>query len=155
MGLPALVSLTTSVASTVGPNVLSMGHVDVGPDYLYIDGMTLDTDGLIYVIVGEASLWPRAPVISEIKQGSGPNGLPPVFYRVLAYRTGEPYTSSVSFTGLGGSTLKMYIMYSDDNPFDTANFGATIKSYTIEPEVPTWERSLTALSVLVLLALLL
>lgn len=133
-----MVSLDTSAATDVGPNVFTGGHLDVGPDYVYIQGMQLDTDGLIYVIAGEASLWSRAPVISEIKQGSGPNGLPPVFYRVLAYRTAEPYTSSVAFTGFGGSTLKLYIMFSDDNPFDTANFDERIRGYTIEPEVPSW-----------------
>lgn len=43
-------------------------------------------NGIIYIIAGEDS-WPRDPLISEIKQGSGPDGLPPVFYKVLAYRT--------------------------------------------------------------------
>ena len=153
--MPALVSLDTSAPTDIGPTTFSIGHLDVGPDYIYINGMTLDADGLIYVIVGEANLWPRAPVISEIKQGSGPNGLPPVFYRVLAYRDGEPDTSSVAFTGLGRTTLKLYIMYSDDNPFDTANFGDSIKGYVIEREIPTWEKSLTILGLLFLCLLLL
>lgn len=102
--------------------------------------MKLTNDGLIYVIAGDSTVWTRAPVISEIKQGSGPNGLPPVFFRVLAYRTAEPYTSSVAFTGLGSAKLKMYILPSDDNPFDTAEFDESlIKSHTISMEVAKWE----------------
>jgi hypothetical protein len=37
----------------------------------------------------------------------------------------------MALTGLGSGTFKLYILPSDDNPFDTANFGV-IKSYTIE-----------------------
>ena len=127
--------------------------MDVGPDYVYVSGLALDNNGLIYVIVGQSSLWTRAPVISEIKQGSGPNGLPPTFYKVLAYRTDEPFTSSVAFTGLGDSQLTMYIMASSDNPFDNAEFGEIV-SHKIVGEVATWEGFLGVAGV-VLLALLL
>ena len=60
--------------------------MDIGPTYAYVYGMSMPNTGLIYVIIGEDSLWTRAPTISEIRKGSGPNGLPPVYYRVLAYR---------------------------------------------------------------------
>ncbi len=82
------------------------------------------------MIIGDANLWTRDPLISEIKKGSGPDGLPPVDFRVLAYRTTDASSSNMVWTGLGSSTYKIYIMASDDNPFDTANFGQ-IRSYTI------------------------
>jgi len=72
-----------------------------------------------------------------MKKGSGPDGLPPVDYRVLAYRTTDLSSSNMAWTGMGNSNYKMYIMATDDNPFDTANFG-TIRSFTISKEVPSW-----------------
>ena len=45
-------------------------------------------------------MWTRAPVVSEIKTGSGPNGLPPAFYRVLTYKAGTRLNMAwTSFTG--------------------------------------------------------
>ena len=85
---------------------------------------------MVYVIIGEDDVWSRAPTISEIKKGSGPNGLPPVFYRVLAYKTDDIQTGYVAYTGVGEAKLKMYVLCSDENPFDTATF-AEIHSYTI------------------------
>lgn len=107
----------------------------------------------MYVIIGEDSLWSRAPTISEIKKGTGPNGLPPVYYKVLAYRTDEADTGYAAYTDVGDSKLNMYIMCSDDNPFDTANFG-TIRKYELAAETPKWESHLIALGVLLALMLL-
>ena len=89
VGLPALVSMTPSAASYVGTNDIRSYtiNVDIGPTYVYVSGMTMPHNGIIYVIIGQDSLWPRAPLISEIKKGSGPNGLPPVYFKILPYRT--------------------------------------------------------------------
>lgn len=140
VGLPALTSITASVQPYTGANDIDSSsiNVDVGPNYAYVSGITMPHNGIIYVIIGQNSVWTRDPVISEIKKGSGPNGLPPVYFRVLPYRTAEPYSSYLSYTGVGSENLTMYIMASDDNPFDTANFGA-IRSYAISAEVPKWE----------------
>jgi hypothetical protein len=89
VGLPALVSMTPSAASYVGANDVNYNsiNVDIGPTYVYVSGMTMPHNGIIYVIIGQDSVWTRAPLISEIKKGSGPNGLPPVYFKVLPYRT--------------------------------------------------------------------
>lgn len=57
----------------------------------------------------------------------------------MAYRTSDPYSGYAAFVGLGTEKLIMYIMASDDNPFDTANFGQ-IRAISIEPETPKWEK---------------
>lgn len=75
--------------------------------------------------------------MSEIKKGSGPDGLPPADFRVLSYRTTDASSSNMAWTGLGSSEYKVYIMATDENPFDTANLGI-IRSYTISKEVPSW-----------------
>lgn len=125
VGLPSLVSMTPSASSYVGVNdvYVSSINLDVGPTYAYVSGMSMPHNGIIYVIIGQNSLWPRAPLISEIKKGSGPNGLPPVFFKVLPYRTAEVFSSYVAYTGVGSENLTLFILASDDNPFDTANFG--------------------------------
>jgi len=92
--------------------------------------MNLNSDGLIYVIVGDPTLWKRDPLVSEIKKGSGPDGLPPLHFRILAYRTAVQSSSYIAWTDLQKGTCNLYIMVSDSNPFDTANFG-TIRKYTI------------------------
>ena len=155
VGLPTVLSLDDSVTTYVGDNDVNANsmYVDIGPTYVYVYAMTMSNDGLIYVIIGEDSLWSRAPTISEIKKGSGPDGLPPVYYRVLAYRTAEQDTGYVAYTGVGDSTLKMYIMASDDNPFDTAKF-STIREYTITKELPKWESHLVLIGVLLCLLVL-
>lgn len=99
--------------------------------------MALTNNGLVYIIVGDPTVWTRAPVISEIKTGSGPNGLPPVFYRVLSYKTADANTGNMAWTSFTGGPYTMYIVVSDDNPFDTATFGA-ITNYTISREVAAW-----------------
>lgn len=139
VGLPAVVSMTPSAASYVGAIdvVASSINVDVGPTWVYVSGMTMAQNGIIYVIIGQTALWPRAPLISEIRRGSGPNGLPPVYYKVLPYRTGEPYSSYAAYTGVGTENLTMFLLASNDNPFDTANFG-TIRAYDIVAETPKW-----------------
>lgn len=73
---------------------------------------------------------------------------------MLAYRSDDPYTSYVAFTGIGNSKLKMYIMPSDDNPFDDADFGR-IRAHNIEAEEPSWEARLVFLGVGLLLLLVL
>lgn len=132
--------MAPSAPSYVGANDIysSSINVDVGPTYAYVSAMSMPHNGIIYVIIGQDSLWPRAPLISEIKRGSGPNGLPPVFFKVLPYRTSEPYSSYVSYTGVTSENLTMYILGSDDNPFDTAHFGP-IRSFPITAELPKWE----------------
>jgi hypothetical protein len=102
----------------------------------------MPNDGIIYIMIGEDALWKTDPVISEIKRGSGPNGLPPRFFKVLGYRTSEINSSYAAFVGIGYSRLRMYILVSDDNPFDTAIFGE-IRKYVIEPEKPNYWMNLT------------
>jgi hypothetical protein len=63
--------------------------------------------------------------------------LPPRFFKVLGYRTSEPNSSNAAFIGIGSSRLRMYIVVSDDNPFDTAIFGE-IRKYIIDPEKPSY-----------------
>ena len=130
-GLPTLTACTVSAASYIGVNSIA-GTVNFGfgPNFLYIYNMALANNGLIYIIVGDPAVWTRAPVISEIKTGSGPNGLPPVYYRVLSYKTGSPNTGNMAWTSFTGGPYVLYMVISDDNPFDTATFG-TITTYTI------------------------
>lgn len=129
--MPSLTSCTVSSAAYSGPNSIS-GTVKLGfgPNFVYIHNIALTNNGLIYIIVGDPTVWTRAPVLSEIKTGSGPNGLPPVFYRVLSYQTTNPNSGNMAWTSLSGGPYTMYIVVSDNNPFDTANFG-TITSYSI------------------------
>lgn len=103
-------------------------RIDDGPSYLFIEGITLNQNGLIYIIVGDPKSWPRAPIVSEIKKGSGPNGLPPVYFRILAYKTTDPTSSYMAWTDMPEGSYDLYIMVSDNNPFDTANLG-TISKY--------------------------
>ena len=66
MGLPAVQFVAPSVAAYVSTNdvVASSIYVDVGPNYVYVHGMTMPNNGIIYVIVGKESVWPRDPLIS-------------------------------------------------------------------------------------------
>jgi hypothetical protein len=124
----------------------------MGPNFLYIYNIALAHSGLIYIIVGDPKVWSRAPVISEIKTGSGPNGLPPIFYRVVNYQSGTPSSGNMAWTSLSGGPYTLYIVVSDNNPFDTATFGA-ITSYTIQAEVPSWEAYIS-IGLLLLLCIL-
>jgi hypothetical protein len=76
------------------------------------------------------TIWTRDPLISEIKKGSGPNGLPPLHYRVLPYQKTVASSSYMAFNGLDAGSYKLYILATDDNPFDTANFGV-MQSFVI------------------------
>ena len=58
----------------------------------------------------------------------------------------------MAWTGLTNGNYILYMVASDDNPFDTANFG-TIHSWPIAPEVPSWEKFM-AVSLLALLLLM-
>jgi hypothetical protein len=99
---------------------------------MFIEGLTLANNGLIYFIVGDPNLWTRDPLVSEIKKGSGPNGLPPVYFRILAYKTTDATSSYLAWTDMPDGSYNLYVMVSDNNPFDTANFG-TIYKYPISP----------------------
>lgn len=137
-GIPTLLSVSTNAPTFIGLNSLSGSfNLGVGPNYVYIDNLQLAQNGLVYVIIGNTALWPRAPVISEIKTGSGPNGVPPVFFRVLAYKTSDSSSANMAWSGLTSGNYMMYVVVSDDNPFDTATFGS-IYSYQITPEVPSF-----------------
>ena len=110
-------------------------------------------NGLIYFIVGDPNTWTRAPLVSEIKKGSGPNGLPPIHFRILAYKTADITTGYMAWTDMPEGTYVMYIMVSDNNPFDTTNLG-TINKYTFTYEVPKWEFLLGSFKLTALLLLL-
>lgn len=58
--------MASSSNSYVGTNdvVSSSIRVDIGPTWVYVSGMTMPHNGIIYVIIGRNSLWSRAPVIS-------------------------------------------------------------------------------------------
>lgn len=114
----------------------------------------MPNNGLIYVIIGKASLWPRDPVISEIKKGSGPNGLPPLFFKILGYKTSQASSSYVSYTGMPDENMTVYILGSDDNPFDDANFQSIIK-HEISAEIPTWEKYALSMYCVLLVILML
>ena len=101
------------------------------------------------MIVGDTAIWTREPLVSEIKQGSGPDGLPPAFFRVLAYRTDDPNTGHMSWTSMPAGNLTMYILPSNDNPFDTTKFG-TMQSYNISREVASWGANANVLLMLLL-----
>lgn len=139
-GLPNLVSTSTSSAGYTGVNDIQ-GTLTYysGPNYFSISNILLQNDGLVYVIIGDPTVWTRAPVVSEIKTGSGPNGLPPVFYRVLTYSTGTRL--NMAWTSFTGGPYQMYVVASDNNPFDNANFGV-VNSYKIAVEVPSWGSSI-------------
>ena len=66
MGLPALSSMTVSAQPYIGANDInpSSVYIDIGPSYVYVSGMTMPHNGIIYIIIGQDSLWTRAPVIS-------------------------------------------------------------------------------------------
>ena len=83
-------------ANNIDPTVTY--RVDIGPTYVFIEGLKLLNDGIIYVIIGSKDLWTRDPTVSEIKKGSGPNGLPPVYFRVLSYKKIVPKSSYLAWT---------------------------------------------------------
>ena len=99
--------------------------------------MALSQSGLIYIIIGDPKTWLRAPLVSEIKKGSGPNGLPPVHFRILSYKTTDATSSYMAWTDMPEGSYDVYIMVSDGNPFDTANLG-TINKFSFSNEVPKW-----------------
>jgi hypothetical protein len=91
IGIPVLINYTVSTTSFVGFQDFTSPEnifIDVGPTYVYVYGMTLPNNGLIYVMIGNYNLlsignrniWSRDPLISEIKIGSGPNGQSVVGY---------------------------------------------------------------------------
>jgi hypothetical protein len=99
-GLPTLYSYSLNTLSYNGANNIDSTvtyRVDTGPSYVFVEGLTLLNDGIIYVIIGNKDLWTRDPTVSEIKKGSGPNGLPPVYFRVLAYKKTVPKTSYLAW----------------------------------------------------------
>lgn len=109
-------------------------------------------NGLIYAVLGDSNIWNKAPLVSEIKSRSGPGGLLPVASRVLTYVKTSAASGSLSFTGLDPDfTYTLYLLASDDNPFDTANLGE-IKSYKIVLEM-AYESLCTILALLFLFTL--
>lgn len=153
-GLPTLTSSTVDNVSYVGPNDIS-GSVTygVGPNYFYIYNVVLTNNGLVYVIVGDNAVWPRAPVFSEIKTGSGPNGLPPVFFGVMAYKSSVASSGNLAWTSMTSGSYTVYMVASDDNPFSNANFG-TIKSFQISHEVAAFEGYIQLLVLLLFIVFL-
>jgi len=152
-GLPTIVSMSTNSASYVGANDVSgTVNVGIGPNFIYISNLALQNPGLVYVIVGDNSVWPRAPVVSEIKLGSGPNGLSPAYFRVLYYVSSNASSANLAWKGMNSSSkYTLYLVASDYNPFDNANFGV-IHSYPIVPEVASWERMVAiGMSILLLM----
>lgn len=153
-GIPTIVSAGVNAPSFVGANALQgTFSLGTGPNFVYIYNLHLQQNGLVYVIIGDNSIWPRAPFISEIKMGSGPNGLPPVFFRVLSYKTDDSNSGNMAWNGLTGGKYTMYVVVSDDNPFDNANFGQ-ISSYPISAEVPLRESFLLLAGFLLVLLFL-
>lgn len=125
----------------------------IGPNFIYVTNLALQKAGLVYVIVGDNSVWSRAPVVSEIKMGSGPNGLPPVYFRVLYYLPSNSTSTNLAWTGMSSSgKYTLYMIASDANPFDNANFGV-IRSFPIVPEVASWEKMVAIGIAILLLAL--
>ncbi len=95
--------------------------------------------------------------MSEIKKGSGPNGLPPAYFRILAYKTSDPTSSYIAWTDMKTGSYNLYIMVSDSNPFDMANLGS-INKYSITYETPKWGFLLASIkwaALIILLALIL
>jgi len=60
----------------------------------------------------------------------------------------------MAWTDMPEGSYDLYIMVSDNNPFDTANLG-TISKYSVYYEVPKWEFILTSIKFSALLMLLL
>jgi hypothetical protein len=130
-GLPSLSSYSVDSISYIGSNSISNSgsyRVSTGSNYLYIEGLTLSNNGLIYVMVGDPSIWARDPLVSEMKKGSGPGGLPPLYFRILAYKTSAASSSYMAWTSMPSGTYNLYIMVSDSNPFDTANLSPITKT---------------------------
>ncbi len=144
-GLPLLNSYSTSSISYVGSNQISNTNstyrIDVGPTYVFAQGITLTNNGLIYYILGDSTLWSRDPTVSQIKKGSGPNGLPPAFFKIMAYRTADVTTGYMAMTGVPQGTYNLYVLASDSNPFDTNYFGQIVK-VQVQLETPKWEQGL-------------
>ena len=124
---------------SLGPNEFSAAlRMSTGPNYFYIYQAALTNNGLIYAIIGDNAVWTTDPVISEIITGSGPGGLSPVCFRVVVYVTTNPSSGNVGCTSLTGSgSYSLFVVASDNNPFDTANFGV-IQKFTITKEVAMW-----------------
>jgi hypothetical protein len=102
-GLPTLANYSLNTQSYIGPNAitnLTSFRVDAGPSYLFVEGITLQQNGLIYFIIGDPTTWTRAPLVSEIKKGSGPNGLPPIHFRILSYRTADTTSAYMAWTDM-------------------------------------------------------
>jgi hypothetical protein len=124
--------------------------------------MTLPNNGLIYIIIGntcvylgDTTVWSRDPIVTEIKVGSGPNGLAAVNFQILSYRTSDNTTGYYAFNPVPTGNYKLYLVASDDNPFDTANFGS-IHSYSITNEKASFEWRLSmGLLIILFLAMLL
>lgn len=132
-GLPTLVSTSVNSPSYVGTNDFSgTPSYGIGPNFIYVTNLQLQHSGLVYVIIGDNTVWTRAPVVSEIKMGSGPNGLPPVYYRVQYYASGNATSANLGWSGLKNGEYTMYVVVSDANPFDNANLGV-VRSYRIVP----------------------
>ena len=147
-----MLSYNTNSLSYVGANeIVGTPLIDTGISYMYIQGVKLNNDGLVYIIVGDSTVWDRDPLISEIKQGTGPNGLPALHYRVLTYKTADSRSGNMAWTSLPSGSLKLYLLPSDNNPFDTANFGS-MQSYDIAQEVQ-WGYRITVAIVALLLML--
>lgn len=53
VGLPTLQSIDVAEDAQVGSNDLtSSPYVDIGPTWVYVEGMKMSNNGLIYVIIG-------------------------------------------------------------------------------------------------------
>ena len=64
-GLPTLSALGSNVASYIGPNeIVGTFKYGTGPNFLFITNIVLQQNGLIYVIVGDVTVWTRDPVVS-------------------------------------------------------------------------------------------
>jgi hypothetical protein len=61
---------------------------------------------------------------------------------VLSYKTNNASSGNLAWTSFTGGPYILYMVVSDDNPFDTASFG-TVSSYSISTEVAAWERWIT------------
>lgn len=59
-----------------------------------------------------------------------------------------------AYTNLPQGTFNMYVVCSDENPFDTAHY-SSITTYQLKNEVPTWAMRLLSASVLLAVLLLL
>ena len=59
-------------------------------------------------------------------------------FKIVSYRASDANTGNIACTSLTGSgSYTLYVVASDDNPFDTANFGV-IQKFRISNEVPSW-----------------